>query len=41
MADYEKDASSKEAELNKLIEYYNMVKSKPNLYISHKDIIKE
>ena len=37
----EKNDSEKQAELNSLIEEYNIVKSKRNFYISRKDILKE
>ena len=37
----EKNESEKQAELNSLIEEYNIVKSKRNFYINRKDILKE
>lgn len=37
----EKNDSEKQAELDSLIEEYNIVQSKRNFYISRKDILKE
>ena len=36
-----KSESEKQAELNSLIEEYNIVKSKRNFYINRKDILRE
>ena len=37
----EKSNTEKQAELNSLIEEYNIIKSKRNFYISRKEILKE
>ena len=37
----EKNNAEKQAELNSLIEEYNIIKSKRNFYISRKEILKE
>ena len=37
----EKSNAEKQAELNSLIEEYNIIKSKRNFYISRKEILKE
>ena len=37
----EKNENEKQTELNKLIEEYNIIKSKRNFYINRKDILKE